>query len=215
MRKEYFAADLEQVFLKERSDSGLFITITGFDGSGKTTQIEAMANEFRKRNKDVLVTAQPNDWFRNQPINRHYLEHGGTEIQARILALMAAAARLVHVHDVILPALNEGKVVICDRYVHAAFAVFLHRGIDSKFLADINEGLPRPDYSFYLSVPPETLIQRLNHRDKGNLKYEERKIERITSIIHTYEQMGSQLIKIDGIQEADQVTNSIMKHIKF
>lgn len=215
MKKDFCVTDLEQVFLKERNDPGILITVIGFDGSGKTTQIEALANEYKKRKKEVLLTVQPTDWFRNQPINRHFLEHGGSEIRARILSLMSAADRINHVHEVILPALNEGKVVICDRYVYAAFGVFIHRGVDSKFISDINRGLPKPDYAFYLNVSPEVLIQRLNHRDKGTLKYEEREIDRIISITRTYEQMGPQLINIDGNQEVDQVANSIMQHIKF
>ena len=215
MKNNFYATDLEQVFSHNRQDAGTLISVIGFDGSGKTTQIEAIANEYRKHNKDVLITVQPTDWFRNQSINRHFLEHGGSEVQARILALMSAADRINHVHEVILPALNEGRVIICDRYVYAAFGVFVHRGVESKFISDINKGVPRPDYAFYLNVSPEILIKRLNSRDKGMLKYEERDEERIVSITNTYEKMGSQLIRIDGNQEIEQVTNSILKYIKI
>lgn len=210
---DFRISDLNSVFLKERNDTGLLIVIAGFDGSGKTTQIEAIANEYRKRSRKVLVTAQPTEWFRKQPINRHFMANSGTEMHARILALMSAADRLRHVHEVIIPALNEGKVVICDRYIYTTFGLFIHRGIESSFISEINKGLPKPDYAFYLNVPPEVLMQRLIKRDNGCLKYEEQEIDRIVSITSAYKKMSPQLINIDGNQEIYQVTWDIMKYL--
>jgi len=204
---------LENVFLKERKDAGILIAIAGFDGSGKTTQIEAIANEYRKRSRVVLVTAQPTQWFRQQPINRNYLENGGNEKQARILALMSAADRLKHVYDIILPALERGEVVICDRYIYTTFGLFIHRGVESSFISEINKGLPKPDYAFFLDVPPEVLRQRLMIRDKGHLKYEEQDLDRIMSISSTYDMMQPLIIKIDGNREIDQVTHDIKRYL--
>lgn len=128
-------------------------------------------------------------------------------------ALMSAADRIRHVHDVVIPALNEGKVVICDRYIYTTFGLFIHRGIESTFISEINKGLPRPDYAFYLNVPPKVLKQWLMKRDKGCLKYEEQEIDRIASITSVYEKMHPQLININGNQEIHQVTYDIIKHL--
>lgn len=213
MKKGFSICDLENVFLEDRNDKGVLIAITGFDGSGKTTQIEAISNEFKKQNREVLLTAQPTAWFRQQSINRNFLINGGNEVQARILALMSAADRLRHVYDVIIPALDEGKVVICDRYIYTTFGLFIHRGIKSSFISEINKGIPKPDYAFYLNVPPEVLKQRLINRDKGCLKHEEQEIDRIASITSAYENMYPHLININGNQEIHQVTRDIMKYI--
>lgn len=213
MKIDFKISDLENVFLKKRNDRGILIAVAGFDGSGKTTQIEAIANEYRKRSRDVLITAQPTGWFRQQPNNRFFMANGGNEMDARILALMSAADRLKHVYDVIIPALNEGKVVICDRYIYTTFGLFIHRGIPSSFISEINKGLPKPDYAFYLNVPPEVLRKRLINRDRGCLKYEEQEIDRIASIIGAYEMMYPLLININGNQEIHQVTCEIMKHL--
>src|SRR5690349_9651986 len=118
-----------------RHDAGLLISIVGFDGSGKTTQVSALADRFRKMGKTVVETYQPTDWYRQQTMVRHFHDKGGSPDTARILALCAAADRLKHVHEVIRPALEKGDVVICDRYVYATFGVFIHRGIDPEFLS--------------------------------------------------------------------------------
>lgn len=204
---------LEKVFRSERDDLGTLISVVGFDGSGKTTQISALAEVFRKQGREVVETRQPTDWFRNQPFNRSFLDHGGSPEQARILALMAAADRLQHVHEVIDPALKQGKVVICDRYVYATFGVFIHRGVDFSFLVTINQGVPKPDHAFYLKLPTEVLIQRLHQRDGDKLKFEERSPDRVESIIRTYDDMGSQLIVIDGNAPPEQVTQTMLGHI--
>lgn len=213
MKKEFTISDLENVFLEKRHDRGVLIAIAGFDGSGKTTQIEAIANEYTRRGRTVMITAQPTVWFRQQPSNRKYLNNGGTTDEARILALMSAADRLSHIKDVIMPALAEGKVVICDRYIYTTFGLFIHRGVESSFISEINKGLPRPDYAFYLQVSPEVLKNRLIERDKGKLKFEEQEIERIRSITSTYEKMSPQLICINGNQGIKEVTNEIMRYL--
>ena len=202
---------LGNVFKSSREDQGLLISIVGFDGSGKTTQIAALAEKFRLSGREVIETRQPTDWYRNEQAVQIFHNEGGAAERARILALFAAADRLRHVQEVITPALNKGAVVICDRYVYATFAVFVHRGVDFSFLVTINSGIPKPDYAFYLDVPVPVLMQRLYDRDGSNLKFEEQSLDRVESITRIYKQMGSYLIRIDGGLAAKDVTETIWK----
>ncbi|WP_316186557.1 MULTISPECIES: dTMP kinase [unclassified Bradyrhizobium] len=188
---------------------GRLITIVGFDGSGKTTQVDALERRFREAGRDVLSTRQPTDWYRNQELVQHFHDNGGSQQRARMLALLAAADRLHHVQQVIIPALTRGCVVICDRYVYATFGVFLHRGVEFELLVNINKGIPRPDFAFYLRLPPAALLARLRQRDGTNLKFEERSLDRVASIVGVYEQMGAHLIPVDGTNDAQAVSNDI------
>ncbi|MBX9393823.1 hypothetical protein K4749_09500 [Streptomyces sp. TRM72054] len=109
--------------------------------------------------------ASPPTGTGNWPRSSFFHDQGGSSETAHILALLAAADRRRHVMEVINPALERGTVVLCDRYVHATFGVFVHRGVDFRFLATINNGIPRPDHAFYLKLPTDELLRRLRERD--------------------------------------------------
>jgi dTMP kinase len=205
---------LDEIFRPARTDSGTLISIVGFDGSGKTTQIERVADAFRSFGREVIETRQPTDWYRDMADVQVFHDSGGSVEKAHILALLAAADRRRHVQEIIDPALARGAVVLCDRYVYATLGVFTHRGVDPQLLADINRGIPRPDYSFYLSVPVPELLRRLHERDGDKLKHEEKSADRIESITRTYEELGSALTVIDGTLSQEQVTKSILEHIE-
>ncbi|MFM0170602.1 dTMP kinase [Paraburkholderia sediminicola] len=198
---------LDQVFVPQEQYPGILVSIVGFDASGKTTQIAALADLFRAEGRDVVETRQPTDWYRSEASVQHFHEEGGSQERARILSLFAAADRHRHVQEVILPALRRGSVVICDRYVYATFGVFIHRGVDVNFLITINRGVPRPNFAFYLDVPTATLVERLRMRDGDNLKFEERSPDRIESITSTYKDMGFHLIRVDGSMPPKVVTD--------
>ena len=204
-------ARFERVFGPQLHLPGKLIAVVGFDASGKTTQIEALAQRYRHAGHEVVETRQPTDWYRNESTVQHFHDAGGSRDRARILALVAAADRHRHVQEVILPAMARGAVVICDRYVYATFGVFLHRGVDYEFIATINQGVPRPDHAFYLDVPVPTLIERLHVRDGAALKFEERAPERIASIVSAYHEMGHHLLHIDGARVRDEITDDLWR----
>jgi dTMP kinase len=204
---------LERVFAADQYYPGTLICIIGFDASGKTTQISALADRYRTTGRTVLETRQPTDWYRNETAVQHFHDAGGSKERARILSLFAAADRLRHVQEVILPALRRGEVVICDRYVYATFGVFIHRGVDADFLVTINHGVPRPKHAFFLDVPTPLLLERLRERDGSNLKFQERSADRIESITSTYREMGDHLIHIDGSMSKEKVTEALWQKV--
>ncbi len=203
------ASRIAKVFRPKRVNRGLFITIDGFDGSGKSTQIERLAQRFADAGREVVLTRQPTDWYRDAPIVEHFHDHGGSAEKARILSLFAAADRHRHVMEVIDPALERDAVVISDRYVLATFAVFTHRGVDPNFLIEINGGVTRPDFSFYLEVPTEALLQRLRARDGDSLKHEEKSSQRIDSIKARWTAMKSLLAVMDGTGQPAEISQRI------
>lgn len=202
-------AALAAMFSGESTAPGRLITISGFDGAGKTTQIEALSAALRRDGEAVLSTYQPTDTYRADPDVRSFLDDGASPQSIRILALMAAVDRLRHVERVIKPALRQGQTVICDRYVYATLALFVHRGLDLPFVASINTGVLRPDVAVHLDVPATALAARLKARDGDRLKVEERSLETIEAIGRQYETLGDELIHIDGNQPPDDVAHAI------
>lgn len=204
---------LDRVFVNKRKDEGFFITFAGFDASGKTTQINAIEKILCTRGHDVLVTAEPTDWYRKQKVVRDFLDNGGDVSLAKELAYLISEDRKKHINDVIKPALDAGKIVICDRYVQVTFALMMARGVEPSLIIDTNKGALCPDISFYLEVDASTLLKRLRSRDGEHLKYEERTEKRINTIVQYYKKMGKYLISIDGTQPIHKVTETLMEHI--
>ncbi|QSB05195.1 dTMP kinase [Natronoglycomyces albus] len=204
-----------KLFGEPRPTQGRLISIVGFDGSGKTTQIEQTASALRRQGHEVVETKQPTDWYRQLSKVQSFHAEGGSVETAHILALLAAADRRQHVREVIEPALERGAIVLCDRYVYATFGVFIHRGVDSEFLATINSGIPRPDYAFYLDMSSADLVRRLKERDGENLQHEEKSVDRIESITRTYKELASELISIDGSAPPTDVTAAILSHLQI
>lgn len=101
---------------------GLLITFEGLDGSGKTTQMDLLAAHLRDAGYDVLTTREPGGTELGEAVREVLLDPGHTAMTARAEALLYSAARAQLVETVIKPALDEGKVVLCDRYIDSSLA---------------------------------------------------------------------------------------------
>jgi dTMP kinase len=192
---------------------GRLIVVEGFDGSGKSTQIERLAEALKRRGHRVLATRQPTDWYRNDPNVRSFLDDPESTHSIKALALLAAADRLRHCAEVIEPALHDGYVVLCDRYVYSSIALFMHRGLHKGFIELINSGIPQPDWAFYLSVPCDILLKRITQRDGDKRKREERSLTTISEICELYENVSHGLLSIDGTQDIDTLTRCLLRHL--
>ena len=105
--------------------SGLFLTFEGIDGVGKTTQVNLLAQWIREEyGREVVTTFEPGDTALGRAIRTLLLnpEHTAAAVSPRAEALLYAADRAQHVHEVIAPALNRGAVVISDRYIDSSLA---------------------------------------------------------------------------------------------
>lgn len=147
---------------------GLFVAFEGIEGSGKSTQIQALAEELRGEGYDVVVTREPGGPPLAERI-RHLLldpETGGMHPRAE--ALLYAAARVEHVEQVILPALEAGKVVLCDRYIDSSLAYQgFARALGESDIEEINHwatGGLWPDVVVLLTLAPEEGLRRVAAR---------------------------------------------------
>lgn len=143
---------------------GLFITVEGTDGSGKTTQIGFINDYFKNAGYDVLLTREPGGTRVSEKVRSIVLEPDHTEMGNITEFLLYSAARAQLVHEVIKPSLEKGMIVVCDRYVDSSYAYQGYgRGLDLKALESISDfavGGLIPDMTFFFDMDPETALKR-------------------------------------------------------
>lgn len=142
--------------------SGYFITFEGGDGSGKSTHARLVAQRLEKEGHDVLQTREPGDTPAGKIIREIIIEH---TLEPRAELLLFLADRAEHVEKVIRPALEAGKIVICDRFSGSTFAYQLAaRGAantaDVLRMDEFARGGITPALTVYLDADPEITIQR-------------------------------------------------------
>lgn len=150
---------------------GLFITFEGNDGSGKTTISVKVYEALKEKGYPVIYTREPGGIDIAEQIRSVILDPKNTAMDARTEALLYAASRRQHLMEKVLPALAEGKIVLCDRFIDSSLAYQgIGRGIGIDEVLQINEFAIEghmPDATVFLSVSLETGLQRVNAR--GNL----------------------------------------------
>jgi dTMP kinase len=144
---------------------GIFITIEGGEGAGKTTLIHALAHKARQEGFEVMTTREPGGIPIAEAIREVILRKENTAMDARTEALLYAAARRQHLAEKVMPALKEGKIVICDRFVDSSLAYQGYaRGLGLEAVWEINrfaiEGC-MPDLTLYLDLDPEIGLRRI------------------------------------------------------
>lgn len=151
----------------------MFITFEGIDGSGKSTQLELLAEALRKAGKKVLLTREPGGTALAENLRKVLLE---SNVSAQAELLLFGAARAQHVAEVIKPALQDGAIVLSDRFADSSVA---YQGgglkLPSDFIDAMNQfacGDLRPDITFLLDIDPlaGNKRQQLNHQKPDTIE---------------------------------------------
>ncbi|MFQ5684264.1 MAG: dTMP kinase [Candidatus Binatia bacterium] len=148
-----------------------FISFEGGDGSGKTTQLKLLEGYLVARGKDCLATREPGGTTLGRMIRQVLLERGGEAISSPTELFLYLADRSHHVHTVIQPALQQGKMVLCDRFTDSTLAYQGYgRGIDLNRLRRLNQFTGRgitPDLTLLLDCPVKVGLSRTAQRVGG------------------------------------------------
>ena len=143
---------------------GTFITFEGCEGAGKSTQIRLLSQYLAERGKECVVTREPGGSAISEAIRTVILDGKNTAMTDECEALLYAAARAQHLSDTVLPALEAGKTVLCDRYIFSSFAYQGYgRGLDMGFLRAVNSFALQghmPDITLFLDIPPRSAFER-------------------------------------------------------
>lgn len=144
--------------------SGKFIVFEGTDGVGKSTQVNALTDRLSDLGHSVLQMNTPSSLYREDEHVVTYNRSGQSLLTPTTLAVMSAADRLRTYDTTIKPHIEDGGVVVCDRYKFSAEAYFKMRGADAPLLREIHEHLPNPDHAILLTIGALARQVRLRKR---------------------------------------------------
>ena len=156
------------VKLAKQKYPGKLIVFEGTDGAGKTTMLEMTAEYLAEKfgEENILLQKQPTDLSRKTKLFQKMMYcKSHDEINYRAVQLLTLSDRVQHNSEMIIPALKEGKTVICDRYIYTSVANMFARGFrKEKWFFDAAKEIVKPDVVFLAYVPPEKAIERIKAR---------------------------------------------------
>lgn len=143
-----------------RKYSGLFVVVEGIDGTGKSTLVSNIYRALRKKGIDTMLTFEPTHGEWGMKLRRSFMDSKRAEAEEELSMFMKD--RKEHLRDVIIPALQNGRVVLCDRYYFSTIAYQGARGLDPEKIQEENEEFAlRPDICFILELDPEKAVRRI------------------------------------------------------
>ncbi|MBE6035212.1 MAG: dTMP kinase [Clostridiales bacterium] len=198
---------------------GLFISIEGPDGSGKSTQIRLLKEFLDESGLEAILTREPGGTVISEKIRQLILDKQHTEMDPMTEALLYAASRAQHVAEVIKPAIKTGKTVICDRFVDSSIAYQGYGRQLGDAVRIINEYAVAgcmPDITFLLKVEPSIGKERIKEEEQDRLEKE--KLDFHNAVFQGYLDLEriykDRIIGIDAAKDIDAISNEIILHIR-
>lgn len=195
---------------------GIFITIEGPDGAGKTSVIKKLIPMLvQEVQQDIVATREPGGSRIAEEIRELILNPTNTEMDIRTEALLYAAGRRQHLVEKIIPALKAGKIVICDRFVDSSLAYQgVARGIGISEVAEINQFATEnlsPDLTVYLDIEAHAGLERIN-QNKNNRQFDRLDQETLefhekvrSAYLTIAKEQSERIVQIDASQDLETV----------
>ena len=204
--------------------TGLFITFEGGEGCGKSTQIAALKARLEDMGKTVVQTREPGGTALGESV-RNLLQYddAGQGMSPEAELLLFAASRAQHVRELILPAIAEGQIVLCDRFLDSTTVYQgVARAIDSKKVDTVNQfaiGDTMPDLTILIDLPPEIGLARVHARSDGKLdRMENEAIEFFQAVRQGYLDLAKsepkRFLVLDGSQSVEELETQIWQRVK-
>jgi dTMP kinase len=200
---------------------GKFITFEGCDGCGKSTQLRMLSEYLTKENVAHIFTREPGGGKISEAIREILLSGKNSEMTDECEALLYAASRVQHLSDRVEPALSEGKLVICDRYVDSSFAYQAYaRGLGMDFVGKINayatEKYP-PDVTIFIDLTPEEAFKRKHGADEND-RLEQAGMQFHKNVYAGYKQLAQdnphRIVCIDGRKTPAEIFADVVKTLQ-
>ena len=202
---------------------GRFISFEGTEGSGKTSVIKEVQKFFENQGYTVLITREPGGIRISEKIRDIILDVDHIEMDARTEALLFAASRRQHLVEKVIPALKEGKIVLCDRFVDSSLVYQgIARDLGLEEVYSINKFAIEstlPDLTIFVDVRPEVGLKRvfntpnreINRLDLEKLKFHQKIYQGYLDLITKYPE---RIKKVNGEQPILDVANEAINLIK-
>ncbi|MCU9615311.1 dTMP kinase [Caldibacillus lycopersici] len=203
-------------------NKGLFITVEGPEGAGKTTIIQLIAEELQTEGYSVILTREPGGIPIAEKIRNIILDKAHTEMDPKTEALLYAAARRQHLVQKVVPALEKGDIVLCDRFIDASIVYQGYaRKIGVEEVLAINEFAVEntmPNLTLYFDIEPEIGLARIkknrssevNRLDLEGLSFHKLVREGYLTLA---EQFPNRIKKIDANQTVEEVKKAAKAYI--
>ncbi len=205
---------------------GIFITLEGGEGAGKSTQIRLLADALKAQGRDVVITREPGGTPEAEKIRDFLVKRDGGNWTPMAECLLLYAARQMHVENLIKPALTEGKVVISDRFADStrAYQSFGH-GLPLDTIESLNKlalGDFAPDLTFILDLPVDVGLGRAGKRLSSDQSQEDR-FERIGGGFHERLRQGylqiarrdsGRCVVVDATRGIDEIASDLSSHVQ-
>jgi len=191
------------------SKHGVFICIEGIDASGKTTHAHRLVENLCNKSLDAIYTTEPTSGEIGNYIRTHILK-GQERVSSKIEALLFAVDRIEHVENTIKPALQNGKIIVSDRYIYSSLAYQGAAGLDLKWIEEINKFAILPDLAIYIDIPVEVALERLK-REKSvmeNFQTQHKVREVYLKLIK-----DGKLVPINGNRPVNEVDKDILETV--
>lgn len=198
--------------------SGIFITLEGPDGSGKSTQVRYLRDYFERKDIPIVFTREPGGTDIGEKIRKIILDKDNSEMCDMSEALLYAASRAQHVEQLIRPALEQGKVVVCDRFIDSSIAYQGYGRMLGEPVRIINELAVAgcmPDLTLLMEISPEIGKSRIKAESQDRLERE--KIEFHNRVFEGYiklkEVYPERFVGIDAARNKDEIRRDIFARI--
>lgn len=191
---------------------GLFVVVEGIDGSGSTTQVRALTARLEALGHRVLATREPSDG----PVGSYLRQIMAREVRhsadPSTMALLFAADRRDHLDREILPALAEGQIVICDRYLLSSLAYQGCLLADLPWVRELNRAAVPADLTFLLDLPVEAATARRSGRDFTQI-YEHDELQ--LAVAQAYRTLASEVAAhfVDGCLPPQRITEILLDEV--
>ncbi|RAV08483.1 dTMP kinase [Paenibacillus contaminans] len=195
-------------------NKGLFITIEGGEGAGKTSMIGRIQALLSQKGRTVVTTREPGGIRIAERIREVLLNPMHTEMDERTEALLYAAARRQHLVEKVTPALERGDIVLCDRFIDSSLAYQGYaRGLGIEEVYTINKfaiGGLMPDVTFFLDLAPEVGLARIRSndgREVNRLDLEKLDFHRLVreGYLELTRRFPERIVKVDADRTQDEV----------
>lgn len=190
---------------------GVLIVFEGTDGTGKSTQLLLLSRYLQDKGYPVITTREPTNGQFGQKIRELYVNRSKYS-QDQELELFLADRR-EHVHQLLIPALEQGKVILCDRYFLSTAAYQGARGFDPDVILELNSFAPDPDLALLFQVPIDTGLKRITS-GRGDIlnDFEQREnLAKVAAIFSTIER--PYIRPIDSTGSIEEVHRLVIEHV--
>ncbi|MFV0424132.1 MAG: dTMP kinase [Bacilli bacterium] len=198
-------------------NKGLFVTFEGGEGSGKTTIISHLIEELNKLNIEYVITREPGGCDISEQIRDIILDVENTMIHKRTEALLYAASRAQHVEEVLRPALDKNKLVICDRYVDSSiiYQGYARNNSIDDIWAINNFAMDNiiPDITIFFDITPKEAFERLEKYSRQMNRLDLEDISFHNEVYDAYMVLAKQdrFVKVDATKSIEEVVADVYK----